>query len=1036
MSEGTRAGRRTMAGLVGLLLLSGTVATAQEDDAVTNESAMPELTLSADACAVTLDDIAGGGFIRTCVGDNGALGFGTCPFVGFGRLGLRFDPDGAAGPLAESEDSNEGAFEERWCVEYDGPAGNVSRCNAVFELGMPGFIQADTSTPGRLQATGTVTTPDGLLRADQVVTLTSGSHCLSFDITLTNVGGSTLSSVEYLRNHDPDLGLRLGVGFGTDNQTIGRPLPPGPPPMIVASTVRDFLPVETRTVGLGTSDPLPGGVAADVSINLFGLIQRDPDAVLEGFGSVTRGPLFSDVGTSIAFRIPSLEPGQSEGLSFCYCFASRTEDIDPASAAEDIVGAFTADCGPDCPPIADAAGDVGPGMEGIDIVSTEVSDDGENLLVDLMLAGPIPRDGAVFRFHIDTDCDTEEIACGTTTSDQTFQLVTKRGRLQFTGADVAFTFDADGDGLDDAVHWELPLPETELSGDPNPREICVFAATKFESKPMSAADHAPDLRADNPTTKPCFQDEICAMTRAIRRSHFASVPAGVLIAVEEETALADSIGSTGFGSFSDLAQSDDGRLFGSRGFGGSGAIIRINPSTGESTFVGSSGFDALPALDFGPAGTAFAGTLYGVGRRIDPAADFGISDFLVTIDTVTGEATPVGARSIGIPFIDGLVFADDGKLYGAGFSRGGQGVLVKINPSTGVGRIIGSMGIDFAAGLEVAGDGTLLGSLGGFESTHGGVDNDPGALVSIDPKTGKATLIGLTGFAPVSGLTVLVPVEERAEILATTNQGELVEIDLDFGTARLRGDAGIFNGKDLGWSGLSFDAAGRLFVTSKRASESVTDGCIGFYAFGQCSHLYRVDPGTGAVLEEVGSMGVSFVSDIDVSLDGSIFFPDGTLYGTYYVDERAAGDGGLIVIDPGTALVARFGIYGNASLDVDLENGGLSVHPVTGEIWGVESSFSASPSLYRVDPDTGLAIDGSVVRLGLNGFPTAFGLDSLEILPDGRFFGTRGRGSNELYEIDPVPGAAGLAGLRRVPLSFDPAVTGSLNGLEALPPEE
>jgi hypothetical protein len=270
------------------------------------------------------------------------------------------------------------------------------------------------------------------------------------------------------------------------------------------------------------------------------------------------------------------------------------------------------------------------------------------------------------------------------------------------------------------------------------------------------------------------------------------------------------------------------------------------------------------------------------------------------------------------------------------------------------------------------------------------------------------------------------------DLIATTNRGELIEIDLDTGTTGLIGDAGFFDGREPGWTGLSFDSKDKLFVTSRRRGEPISS-CFGVYARGSCAHLYRVDPSTGAILREVGSTEVAFLSDID-------FAPDDTLYGNRYIDERQSNDGGLIVIDKSTAettaAIGRFGAWYYAG---DLENGGLSVHPITGDVWAIESSFSSSPSIFRVDPETGFKVGADrgtggtgVVRLGLDGEPTTFGFDSLEITVDGRFFATKARGHNELYEINPTPDkVSGLAEITLIPLEL-PEIEGSLSGLESL----
>ena len=110
------------------------------------------------------------------------------------------------------------------------------------------------------------------------------------------------------------------------------------------------------------------------------------------------------------------------------------------------------------------------------------------------------------------------------------------------------------------------------------------------------------------------------------------------------------------------------------------------------------------------------------------------------------------------------------------------------------------------------------------------------------------------------------------ELLTTTNQGELVEIDLAGGTATLIGDAGTFDGKDIGWTGLSLDAAGDLSAVSRFFVEPFT-GCTVSPTFqSRCAHLYQLDPTNGAIIQEIGNAQAPWISDID-------FASDGTLYG-------------------------------------------------------------------------------------------------------------------------------------------------------------
>ena len=261
----------------------------------------------------------------------------------------------------------------------------------------------------------------------------------------------------------------------------------------------------------------------------------------------------------------------------------------------------------------------------------------------------------------------------------------------------------------------------------------------------------------------------------------------------------------------------------------------------------------------------------------------------------------------------------------------------------------------------------------------------------------------------VSGANAQIPAQ--GDLLATTNRGELVVIDLSAGTAVLLGRAAVPPGRSgsWGWSDLALEPGpeGELFAVSRRYGE-----------LGNVSRLYRIDPASGEILEDIGSTGVPFLTDID-------FAADGTLYGDLFT-----GGGGLIFINPSNATVqipanSRFVPGGG------LQNGGFAVHPLTGELWGIETRFSSMPRIFKIDPNTGLASD--VVRLGLNQvpLPSNFGFDALEILPDGRFIAIRAGMAfgNEMYEVNPVPDpVSGLAEVTRIPLVL-PALDGTLNGL-------
>lgn len=248
--------------------------------------------------------------------------------------------------------------------------------------------------------------------------------------------------------------------------------------------------------------------------------------------------------------------------------------------------------------------------------------------------------------------------------------------------------------------------------------------------------------------------------------------------------------------------------------------------------------------------------------------------------------------------------------------------------------------------------------------------------------------------------------EPVADLWVVTTKGELLEVDIETGFTRFLGDAGYFQGREPGWAGLSVDSTGRLFVASRIKTEP-----------SEIAHLYRIDSATGAILEEVGSTGFPYLSDIDFALDGS-------LYGSYWDDW-----GGVLLIDPATAISTSLLNFGDASF----ESGAISVHPITGELWSIESNNAANERIFRLDQETGTPIEETTVRIGLNGIATNFGFSSLTITPEGRFLGTGGRNRTdmELYEINPTPDSvSGLAEITQIPLDVPDEVEGNMNGIE------
>jgi antitoxin (DNA-binding transcriptional repressor) of toxin-antitoxin stability system len=247
-------------------------------------------------------------------------------------------------------------------------------------------------------------------------------------------------------------------------------------------------------------------------------------------------------------------------------------------------------------------------------------------------------------------------------------------------------------------------------------------------------------------------------------------------------------------------------------------------ATGVALMVGAAGASAAPAppdviYTTATDGTTFAtldsltgaGTLLGSTGRAQGWAvamdtdgtmwttinGFGAAQ-IATVDKVTGQATPVGSP-LGTWMI-ALEIAPDGTMYGIGYS---DRRLYRINKATGAGTLIGAdtgiaatmdlafdcagrlwataMGnmwtVDPATGIAVARP-SITGVTQGAASVMGlMVDRScrmyvttytsPSSMYELDPATGSATLIGVTGLARPHGGSAGLVVDTQAP--ATTD---------------------------------------------------------------------------------------------------------------------------------------------------------------------------------------------------------------------------------------------------------------------------
>lgn len=170
---------------------------------------------------------------------------------------------------------------------------------------------------------------------------------------------------------------------------------------------------------------------------------------------------------------------------------------------------------------------------------------------------------------------------------------------------------------------------------------------------------------------------------------------------------------------------------GGPGFGGSSLLYRIDLATGQSTLVGPIGFVDVEGAALAPDGQLYA--VADAGAACEGAC--GGTDLLLRIDPATGAGTLVGPLGLAGQGTDGnldygLATTCSGQLW---LTADTTGQLWEVDPSTGATRLVGNTGAALS-GLAAWG-GLLFGV---------SVAPDP-ALYRIDPATAVATRIGALG---------------------------------------------------------------------------------------------------------------------------------------------------------------------------------------------------------------------------------------------------------------------------------------------------
>ena len=270
----------------------------------------------------------------------------------------------------------------------------------------------------------------------------------------------------------------------------------------------------------------------------------------------------------------------------------------------------------------------------------------------------------------------------------------------------------------------------------------------------------------------------------------------------------------------------------------------------------------------------------------------------------------------------GNIFAVENNFGSSGGSGGSVTTMIQV-ADTGVAishlRLV-SGGNDLGFGfdsLEIMSDGRFLATRGGNNTS----------LYQIDPVFGEVTLLPID-YPDMEGSLNGLQATGANTLLATTNAGELLSIDLDTNTATLLGQAGD------GWTDLALSPLGSLYVTTRWSIES-----------SGTSHLWEIDPATGAIIREIGDTGMAFLGDID-------FSPGGVLY----------GNNGLLTINESTGV----GTFSTSSFGSDTHEAPSANNNLTDQTFSLPTVASVNFTQPLNLPSQDFILDSTAIQMSQN----------------------------------------------------------------------
>ncbi len=218
-----------------------------------------------------------------------------------------------------------GAPLEGWGVEWTTSEGESNFINfgaiadyapSFWEIPVNEFYSYSNSYEQTVVGVYTASNSTGQLQITQTVKLKPGDLFFTIEINLKNTGSTTLTSVEYLRNVDPDNDVRPSnsYAYNTINYVTFQP---GTASNLDTAVVIAKGPIYGVPLSLGTVHPY-AKVTAEAVINNGELIYS-PDQVLDSpVAPSVNAPVNSDIQIALAYRFPELQPGQCVNFAFFY----------------------------------------------------------------------------------------------------------------------------------------------------------------------------------------------------------------------------------------------------------------------------------------------------------------------------------------------------------------------------------------------------------------------------------------------------------------------------------------------------------------------------------------------------------------------------------------------------------------------------------------------------------------------------------------------------------------------------------------------